>query len=195
MLEIFTESSDFFTLKELEKIAPKKKGIISQSVKEVVQSLADDDMVFSDKCGVQTVFWCLPSDNVQKKRARLSHLSTLVVEKEKVFNDLVQEKATLKEGRQDTETRQILIAQVKEANDKKKKLQSKLQEFAECDPDFAEALKKGSRIAMEAANRWTDNLFVLRGWCENNFSMSRSDFDANFNVPADLDYLEISDKK
>ena len=30
MLEIFHESQDFFQLKELEKIAPKQKGITSQ---------------------------------------------------------------------------------------------------------------------------------------------------------------------
>lgn len=39
---------------------------VFQSVKEVLQSLVDDGMVSSDKCGVQTVFWCLPSEAVQK---------------------------------------------------------------------------------------------------------------------------------
>lgn len=37
-----------------------------QSVKEVVTSLVDDDLVNTDKCGVQTVFWCLPSEASQK---------------------------------------------------------------------------------------------------------------------------------
>lgn len=37
-------------LKELEKSGP-KKGVISQSVKDVVQSLVDDDLVFKDKIG------------------------------------------------------------------------------------------------------------------------------------------------
>lgn len=39
---------------------------VFQSVKEVLQSLVDDGVVSSDKCGVQTVFWCLPSEAVQK---------------------------------------------------------------------------------------------------------------------------------
>lgn len=39
---------------------------VFQSVKEVLQSLVDDGLVSSDKCGVQTVFWCLPSEAVQK---------------------------------------------------------------------------------------------------------------------------------
>lgn len=37
-------------LKELEKLGP-KKGVISQSVKDVVQSLVDDDLVLKDKIG------------------------------------------------------------------------------------------------------------------------------------------------
>lgn len=52
---------DFFNLKELEKIAPKEKGIISQSVKEVVQSLVDDGLVDTDKIGSSVYFWAFPS--------------------------------------------------------------------------------------------------------------------------------------
>ncbi|KAM1226969.1 hypothetical protein ACFX2I_006287 [Malus domestica] len=53
MLQMFYNSQDFFFLKELEKLGP-KKGIISQSVKDVIQSLVDDDLVFKDKIGTST---------------------------------------------------------------------------------------------------------------------------------------------
>ena len=39
-----------FQLKELEKLGP-RKGVISQSVKDVVQSLVDDDLVSKEKIG------------------------------------------------------------------------------------------------------------------------------------------------
>lgn len=44
-------------LKELEKLGP-KKGVISQSVKDVVQSLADDDLVSKDKIGTSVSKIC-----------------------------------------------------------------------------------------------------------------------------------------
>lgn len=44
-----------FQLKELEKLGP-KKGVISQSVKDVVQSLVDDDLVSKDKIGTSVSF-------------------------------------------------------------------------------------------------------------------------------------------
>ena len=44
-------------LKELEKLGP-KKGVISQSVKDVVQSLVDDDLVSKDKIGTSVSRMC-----------------------------------------------------------------------------------------------------------------------------------------
>lgn len=41
--------SEFFTLKELEKLGPKLKGVISQSVKEVVEDLVSDGLVCAEK--------------------------------------------------------------------------------------------------------------------------------------------------
>lgn len=54
---------------------------VFQSVKEVLQSLVDDGLVSSDKCGVQTVFWCLPSETVQKVGWRSSPVCPLLYER------------------------------------------------------------------------------------------------------------------
>lgn len=60
MLQIFYEKREFFTLKEIEKIAPKEKGIVVQSVKDILQSLVDDDLVRAEKIGTSTYFWRFP---------------------------------------------------------------------------------------------------------------------------------------
>lgn len=52
-------------MKELEKIAPKEKGITSMSVKEVVQSLVDDALVDTEKIGTSIYFWSFPSKAFQ----------------------------------------------------------------------------------------------------------------------------------
>ena len=44
--------------------------------------------------------------------------------------------------------------------------------------------------AKEAANRWTDNLFILQKYCCDNFNISRSDFNSQFGIPEEIDYLE-----
>ncbi|CAG2103260.1 unnamed protein product [Medioppia subpectinata] len=61
MLELFHEKKEPFLLKELEKLGPKLKGVVMQSVKEIVQSLVADDLVETDKIGSSTYFWSFPS--------------------------------------------------------------------------------------------------------------------------------------
>lgn len=60
MLEIFHETQDVFQLKDLEKIAPKEKGVVQQSVKGVVLELADDGLIDSEKIGTSTYYWAFP---------------------------------------------------------------------------------------------------------------------------------------
>ena len=50
----------FGLFQELEKIAPKEKGIIVQSVKDVLQSLVDDNLVDTDKIGTSVYYWAFP---------------------------------------------------------------------------------------------------------------------------------------
>jgi len=75
LLEIFHETKDFFQLKELEKLGPKMKGIVSQSVKEVLQSLVDDNLVQSDKIGSSNFFWSFPSQRGTIMQNRLDGVS------------------------------------------------------------------------------------------------------------------------
>jgi len=72
MLEIFYTKKEFFLLKELEKIAPKEKGITSQSVKDVLQSLVDDNLVDTDKIGTSVYFWSFPSKATQNRKRAIA---------------------------------------------------------------------------------------------------------------------------
>lgn len=75
MLHLFYEKKEFFTLKELEKIAPKEKGIIAQSVKDVLQTLVDDGLVRSEKIGTSVYFWTFPGENITAIEQRISEAS------------------------------------------------------------------------------------------------------------------------
>lgn len=44
-------------LQDMEKLAA-KEGVVLQTVKEVLQSLVDDDMVHQDRIGASNYFWC-----------------------------------------------------------------------------------------------------------------------------------------
>lgn len=57
MLEIFHETGEVFSYKDIEKISQKKKGIVLQSVKPILQELLDDGAVESKKSSGTLVYW------------------------------------------------------------------------------------------------------------------------------------------
>ena len=63
-----------------------RKGVISQSVKDVVQSLVDDDMVLREKIGTSIYFWSLPSQAGNQVYVALGAHSMQAFEKSEINN-------------------------------------------------------------------------------------------------------------
>ncbi|XP_022987868.1 meiotic nuclear division protein 1 homolog isoform X2 [Cucurbita maxima] len=181
MLQIFYDSQDFFLLKELEKLGP-RKGVISQSVKDVVQSLVDDDLVSKEKIGtsLRNVHRKLESD-LQTSKNRLE--------------ELTEQSNALKKGREESEEREEALAQLKAIELKHKELKDEMVQYADNDPAAFEAMKNAIEDAHAAANRWTDNIFTLRQWCSNNFPQAKEQLENLYKevgITDDFDYLELS---
>src|SRR5690348_3145903 len=70
MLCIFKDDPSFFHLKDIEKLGT-KKGIIFQAIKEVLDSLVNDNLVETDKIGSSNFYWALPSKIFQVKKNTL----------------------------------------------------------------------------------------------------------------------------
>ena len=70
---------DVFVLKDIEKLSV-KKGIVAQTVKDVLQSLIDDDLVRSEKIGISNYFWSFPSEASVRIESELSKVETDVQE-------------------------------------------------------------------------------------------------------------------
>ncbi|XP_024017311.1 meiotic nuclear division protein 1 homolog [Morus notabilis] len=194
MLQIFYESQDFFLLKELEKLGP-KKGVISQSVKDVVQSLVDDDLVSKDKIGTSVYFWSLPSCAGNQLRNVYRKLESDLHSSKKRFQELVEQCDSLKKGREESDERENALAELKAIEQKYMELKAEIKQYADNDPAAVEAMKQAIEVAHSAANRWTDNIFTLRQWCSNNFPQAKEQLENLYKeagITDDFDYLEIS---
>ncbi|KAG6421045.1 hypothetical protein SASPL_117594 [Salvia splendens] len=198
MLQIFYDSQDFFLieelkLKELEKSGP-KKGVIMQSVKDVVQSLVDDDLVFKDKIGTSVYFWSLPScagnqlRNIQKK------LDADLQSSERRYAELNEQCSALKKGREESDEREKALAELKAIEKKYNELKDEISQYSDNDPATFEAMKQAAEVALAAANRWTDNIFTLRQWCSKNFPQATEQLEQLYNevgITDDFDYVEL----
>ncbi|XP_022987869.1 meiotic nuclear division protein 1 homolog isoform X3 [Cucurbita maxima] len=194
MLQIFYDSQDFFLLKELEKLGP-RKGVISQSVKDVVQSLVDDDLVSKEKIGTSVYFWSLPSCAGNQLRNVHRKLESDLQTSKNRLEELTEQSNALKKGREESEEREEALAQLKAIELKHKELKDEMVQYADNDPAAFEAMKNAIEDAHAAANRWTDNIFTLRQWCSNNFPQAKEQLENLYKevgITDDFDYLELS---
>ncbi|KAK6944878.1 Leucine zipper with capping helix domain [Dillenia turbinata] len=194
MLQIFYESQDFFLLKELEKLGP-RKGVITQSVKDVVQSLVDDDLVSKDKIGTSVYFWSLPSCAGNQLRNVCRKLDSDLQSSKKRLAELVEQCNDLKKGREKSDEREEALSELKSIEQKYNELKEEMGRYADNDPATVEAMRNTSEVAYAAANRWTDNIFTVRQWCSNNFPQAKEQLENLYKevgITEDFDYLEAS---
>ncbi|KAI9273894.1 meiotic nuclear division protein 1 [Helicostylum pulchrum] len=183
---IFHETGEFYQLKDIEKLGP-KRGVVSQSVKEVLTSLVDDGLVTMDKIGTSNYFWSYPSAAVQTKKNKLHDLQEKLAKETARKLKLEKQIEEEKEGREASEERDLILSQLKEQQDISKELNKELNKYKENDPVLFETKEKAAQIAREAANRWTENIWEMQSYCINNFGIERSTFDQQFGIKDDFD--------
>ena len=74
ILNIYYEKKDVFNLKEIEKLGA-KRGVVFQAIKDVNQSLVDDNLVQFDRIGAGAFFWALPSEGYSKRANLLKNVT------------------------------------------------------------------------------------------------------------------------
>ncbi|XP_039654493.1 meiotic nuclear division protein 1 homolog isoform X2 [Perca fluviatilis] len=190
MMEIFFETKDVFQLKDIEKIAPKTKGITPMSVKDVLQSLVDDNMVDCERVGTSNYYWAFPSKALHARKKKLEELQSQISEakQRKVSAEKAVEKA--KVGREDTKERSSLLKELQALKEERTQLQAELDKYRECDPEVVEEMRKSNVVAKEAVSRWTDNVFAIKSWTKKKFSFDDSHINKAFGIPEDFDYMD-----
>ncbi|TFK44690.1 meiotic nuclear division protein 1 [Crucibulum laeve] len=164
LLEIFHETKDFYQLKELEKLGPKMKGIVSQSIKDVLQSLVDDGLVQGDKIGSSNFFWSFPSQSGALAQSRLQTVKEARVGYQQQLTDLKTAIELERTARPASELRSQSIEKLSALRQNLISLQTELDAYGDSDPRKVEEAKRAAFLAKEAALRWTDNYGVLLGY-------------------------------
>lgn len=189
-MDLFYAKQDFFLLKELEKIAPKEKGIVAQSVKDVVQSLVDDNLVDTDKIGTSVYFWAFPSKATAHRQAKLARVKAKNEELAQAIQRQTQLLESDGQGREDTPERQRLLETWQSLKTRRAELEQAIAKYRDCDPETLNQMSAEIKLSQEATNRWTDNIYSLQSWIGRKFpSISVRDLNKQFGVPEELDYV------
>lgn len=192
MLEIFSETQDVFQLKDLEKLGP-KKGVISQSVKDIITSLVDDGLVNMEKIGSSNYFWSFPSQ-------RSNQLKQLASQTQTQLKQLRARKAELEEKVKELDSQREepanVVAELQEEllnlKKEKAKLELSVAGFRDFDPEQMKKYETEIEDAEEAVYRWTENVVSIRRWVEEKTNMTTSEFNKQFGIKDDFEDVELN---
>ncbi|NP_001003597.1 meiotic nuclear division protein 1 homolog [Danio rerio] len=159
MMEIFFETKDVFQLKDIEKIAPKSKGITPMSVKEVLQSLVDDNMVDTERVGTSNYYWAFPSKALHARKRRLEELEKQLEDGSQRKKALQQAVDKAKVGREVNEEREDLLKELTALKGQRDQMKVEIEKYQECDPAVVEEIRNANIAAKEAVARWTGGTF------------------------------------
>lgn len=189
--EFLHETKEVFTMKQLETQCSKKKGIVSQTVKDIAQSLVSDDLIQSDKIGINVLYWSFPSQSLIVRENKLNVLNEQVAALKKSIEETQQKIEESLVGKEETAEREEALQKQAEVQEKNNKLKANCQKFAKLDPEFLDKQRKQRDVAFEAANRWTDNIYALRSHCIKEMGIQQDMFDSHFEITESFDYIEM----
>ncbi|TPP50550.1 Meiotic nuclear division protein 1 [Fasciola gigantica] len=190
MMEFFYEKKDFFQLKEVERLCHKEKGINAMSVKDVLMSLVHDGMVDTEKIGTCVYFWAFPNKATQKHKGTIQKLKENVAITKAQHTKLKDALQEARSARQDTNERQKLLDELEFKRTSLEKLTTELYSLRRLDPNRLRLLEEERQVALDSANRWTDNVFVIQSWIAKKFPVNEAAFRKQFGIPESFDYLE-----
>jgi len=159
------------------------------AVKDILQELCDCDLISFDKIGSGNFYWCFPSEALNKRKVHECKLLQEIESYQNEINEIEKQIEELEPSRIDCKERTDLDAEVKEFEAKLKIIQKESEPYEKMNPDAIHLTEKQSAIALDAANRWTDNIFTVKSWCTKSFGLLPSAFDQNFGITEDFDYL------
>ena len=84
-------------------------------------------------------------------------------------NNLAEDVSTAEMGREETSDRDNLLQRLSEEKSKQQSFNSKLKQFSDNDPAVLQEMAQEAKQAVDAANRWTDNIFSLQSWIKKKF--------------------------
>lgn len=187
--ELLYEKSEPFTLKELEKLAQKEKGVRSMVVKDVIQMLVNDGRIMGDKIGATNFYWLFPSQACELRKRKIGQLDTDIqgaVDKKK---KLQQEMIDGKVGKEETDERKQNMKELKQLNEQIREIDEKLAVYRAKDPDLIKKKQKDTKISKDHANMWTDNIFEIRDTMKRDTGRTEDEINDFFGIKSDLDNI------
>lgn len=156
-----------------------------------IKILVDDKLVDSDKIGSGNFYWSFPSSNIVKESAKLAQAEKAIQADTQAIAALEAKLKELEAVKTDEAAIARAQAEISTLTREVEDLSKQAAELSETDPELIEQLRQAARACKEGADRWTENVLVLRQWITGKFSgRSMEEVNAMMGIPKDFDYVE-----
>jgi DNA-binding Lrp family transcriptional regulator len=188
--ELFMEKPYIFSTKELETTVAKRTGISSMIIKDIVKEMADESLIDTAKVGISSCFWRFRTKATAQ--AQLEYDDALA-KHEAAEQALTEARTALTQAeidRDDTTERQQAIREFAQVRSELAAVNAQLAAAAEFDPVSMQTRRDALAVAIDAANRWTDNIYSVRSYCEKQLGVPRSDLNPALGINDGFDYFD-----
>lgn len=146
LLELFYEKKEFFQLKDLEKIAPKEKGIVVGSVKETLQYLVDNGSVDTDKIGLSVYYWAFPSKAINIRKRKITELEEQTSDTKKKLKLAAEEAVVAAENEDDRAALKKLLEDITDLQVERDLLLNNVKQYRDNDPKVVEMKRERIKV-------------------------------------------------
>eukprot|EP00397_Hematodinium_sp_SG-2012_P048216 GEMP01055150.1.p1 GENE.GEMP01055150.1~~GEMP01055150.1.p1 ORF type:complete len:205 (+),score=66.33 GEMP01055150.1:107-721(+) len=187
IMDMMYDQATFYTLKELEKLAP-SKGVVSQSVKEVVEALVAENIISQEKVGAQQLFWALRSQRIVKLITARDEDLALIDQLGGQIEDEEKELARMESlGKLTVEEIDAMKNQYAEEVAKQKLLSAELAECPKNDPVAILEKKRKLPELDDDANEWADKITTMRRKICRENGVNEEAFNQEFGLPEEFE--------
>ena len=182
---------NFHGFQDIEKLAS-ARGVVLQSVKDVLMSLVYDDLVQQEKIGTQNFFWSFPSDADVKLRNAVDKETAAVSALERQQNDLRSSIENEDQGKEASGERETLTEELASLERDLASIELVRSSLKSRDPRKVDAMVEATQVALDAGNRWVDNIWTLQKWVGKKMVGREAELAKFFKengITDDMDYL------
>ena len=191
ILNLYHETKQPYNIKEVEQLGS-KLGVVLQTIKDINQSLVDDNLVYTDKIGAANFYWSFVSNEMVKRTAEKENLTAKLKNSEIRIDQLKNEIKMTKESRSGAD-RDEKMDDMRTLEETEVVLDRQLESMKQNDPEEVKRVQTEARQAMDKANLWTDNIFQIKRYLTKKNGMNSKDADQILHLNSDFDNITESD--
>lgn len=189
IVSFFKSAPEIYSIKDLEKKIPKECGISSMLVPDLLKKLHEEDLISVEKCGTSNIYWCFPYSKHHLYSCEIEKVALSIEgfkEENKRKMEQIEKMKVLKE---DTPEREGLLEEYSTLKKMVSAIEEENKRNVECPVSEYKKFVREIKDMESNINKTTDDIFTLQGYIASKYGISKKDFNKNFGIDDEMDYL------